>query len=162
MSLSLCSRQLNHILEVQNAINAHDVINKVLPHLARRNDEIAREVLALIAILLYNANRDVQVRYQQLSCDHYILLCRLMDHLLMVSWDSLAFTLPFSWCHTSVLAYLIRYQDYWHITFIPTPYICSGISNQIRGLLIPYICSGISYQISGLLTPVIGVSYHWY
>ncbi|XP_064599288.1 inositol 1,4,5-trisphosphate receptor type 1-like [Liolophura sinensis] len=53
-------RQLNHILEVQNAINAHDVINKVLPHLARRNDEIAREVLGLIAILLYNANRDVQ------------------------------------------------------------------------------------------------------
>ncbi|XP_046366515.2 inositol 1,4,5-trisphosphate receptor type 3-like isoform X5 [Haliotis rufescens] len=53
-------KQLNHIKDLQIAINQQDVIVKVLPHLARRNDEIAREVLAFICIMLFNANRDVQ------------------------------------------------------------------------------------------------------
>ncbi|KAL4234550.1 hypothetical protein ACF0H5_006191 [Mactra antiquata] len=53
-------KQLNHIREIQTAINAHDVVNKVLPHLARRNDAIAREVLAFVSIMLFNANREVQ------------------------------------------------------------------------------------------------------
>ncbi|XP_062618413.1 inositol 1,4,5-trisphosphate receptor type 1-like [Saccostrea cucullata] len=52
--------QLGHIKEVQNAINAHDFVNKVLPHIARRSDSICREVLAFLSIMLFNANRDVQ------------------------------------------------------------------------------------------------------
>ncbi|KAL3860316.1 hypothetical protein ACJMK2_010455, partial [Sinanodonta woodiana] len=53
-------KQLNHIKEIQNAINQHDVVNKVLPHLARRSDAIVREVLSFISIMLFNANREVQ------------------------------------------------------------------------------------------------------
>ncbi|XP_076449737.1 inositol 1,4,5-trisphosphate-gated calcium channel ITPR1-like isoform X2 [Babylonia areolata] len=53
-------KQLHHIKEVQVALNGHSTIIKVLPHLARRNDDIVREVLAFICIMLFNANRDVQ------------------------------------------------------------------------------------------------------
>ncbi|XP_041375271.1 inositol 1,4,5-trisphosphate receptor type 1-like [Gigantopelta aegis] len=53
-------KHLAYISEVQVAINGRDVIVKVLPHLARRNDEIAREVLAFICLMLFNANRVVQ------------------------------------------------------------------------------------------------------
>ncbi|XP_055890997.1 inositol 1,4,5-trisphosphate receptor-like isoform X3 [Biomphalaria glabrata] len=59
-SESKIKKQINRIKEVQNAINSHNVINKVLPHLSRRNDNIVREVLAFICIMLFNANRDVQ------------------------------------------------------------------------------------------------------
>ena len=58
---SVVHRQLLHIKEVQIALNCHSTIIKVLPHLARRNDDIVREVLAFICIMLFNANRDVQV-----------------------------------------------------------------------------------------------------
>lgn len=54
--------QLGHIKDVQNAINTHDFVNKVLPHIARRSDSICREVLAFLSIMLFNANREVQVR----------------------------------------------------------------------------------------------------
>nr|XP_019924346.2 inositol 1,4,5-trisphosphate receptor type 1 isoform X2 [Crassostrea gigas] len=52
--------QLGHIKDVQNAINTHDFVNKVLPHIARRSDSICREVLAFLSIMLFNANREVQ------------------------------------------------------------------------------------------------------
>ena len=54
-------RQLKQVRDVQNAINEHDFVRKVLPHIARRNDNIVREVLAIISGMLLNANRDVQV-----------------------------------------------------------------------------------------------------
>ncbi|XP_053402419.1 inositol 1,4,5-trisphosphate receptor type 1-like isoform X7 [Mercenaria mercenaria] len=53
-------KQLAHIKDIQTSINVHDVVNKVLPHLARRSDAIAREVLAFVSIMLFNANREVQ------------------------------------------------------------------------------------------------------
>ncbi|KAK7114914.1 hypothetical protein V1264_000891 [Littorina saxatilis] len=53
-------KQLSHVIEVQVALNGHSTIIKVLPHLARRNDDIVREVLAFICIMLFNANRNVQ------------------------------------------------------------------------------------------------------
>ncbi|PVD21456.1 hypothetical protein C0Q70_19629 [Pomacea canaliculata] len=53
-------KQLVYIKEVQVALNVHSTIIKVLPHLARRNDDIVREVLAFICIMLFNANRVVQ------------------------------------------------------------------------------------------------------
>ena len=55
-------RQLEHVREVQNAINGHDFVGKVLPHIARRNEALVREVLSFISGMLFNANRDVQVR----------------------------------------------------------------------------------------------------
>lgn len=40
-------------------------MRKSLPHLASRNDEIAKEVLAFLCIMLFNANSQVQVsRFQ--------------------------------------------------------------------------------------------------
>ena len=36
-------------------------MKKSLPHLASRNDEIAKEVLAFLCIMLFNANSQVQV-----------------------------------------------------------------------------------------------------
>ena len=61
MTFYFLNRQLAHIKDIQTAINAHDVVNKVLPHLARRSDAVAREVLAFVSIMLFNANREVQV-----------------------------------------------------------------------------------------------------
>ncbi|XP_059139568.1 inositol 1,4,5-trisphosphate receptor type 1-like isoform X3 [Physella acuta] len=59
-SESKIKKQINRIREVQCALNQHSVITKVLPHLARRSDSIAREVLAFICLMLFNANREVQ------------------------------------------------------------------------------------------------------
>ncbi|XP_035825085.1 inositol 1,4,5-trisphosphate receptor type 3 isoform X3 [Aplysia californica] len=59
-SESKIKKQINRVRDIQNAININDLIIKVLPHLARRSDDIAREVLAFICIMLFNANRDVQ------------------------------------------------------------------------------------------------------
>lgn len=56
-----------NIREVQTAINSHDFVGKVLPHIARRSDAIVREVLAFLGLMLFNANRDVQVGAQSLS-----------------------------------------------------------------------------------------------
>lgn len=56
-------RQLANIKEVQTAINSHDFVGKVLPHIARRSDAIVREVLAFLSLMLFNANRDVQVSH---------------------------------------------------------------------------------------------------
>ncbi|XP_060075349.1 inositol 1,4,5-trisphosphate receptor type 1-like [Ylistrum balloti] len=53
-------KQLLYIKEVQNAVNVHGFVEKVLPHVARRSDLIAREVLAFMSLMLFNANRDVQ------------------------------------------------------------------------------------------------------
>ncbi|XP_074663089.1 inositol 1,4,5-trisphosphate-gated calcium channel ITPR3-like [Tubulanus polymorphus] len=51
---------LKLIADLQAIINNYGVALKVLPHLARPSDDIAREVLALLCILLFNANRCVQ------------------------------------------------------------------------------------------------------
>ncbi|CAG5132421.1 unnamed protein product, partial [Candidula unifasciata] len=52
--------QINTVKDVQSALNSHNAIVKVLPHLARRSDNIAKEVLGFICLMLFNANRDVQ------------------------------------------------------------------------------------------------------
>ncbi|CAC5357472.1 unnamed protein product [Mytilus coruscus] len=57
---SSVKRQLEHVKDVQNAVNNHDFVRKVLPHIARRNDALVREVLAMISGMLFNANRHVQ------------------------------------------------------------------------------------------------------
>ncbi|ESO91009.1 hypothetical protein LOTGIDRAFT_163525 [Lottia gigantea] len=52
--------QLKIISTIQNFYDARGSMNKSLPHLASRNDEIAKEVLAFLCIMLFNANAVVQ------------------------------------------------------------------------------------------------------
>ena len=54
------SRQLTRIRAIQNALVEMGAIEKVLPLLARSNDDIAKETLAFLSTLLFNANKDVQ------------------------------------------------------------------------------------------------------
>ena len=49
------------IRELQIELNDQGAVIKVLPHLARPSDRIAKEVLAVICIMLFNANASVQV-----------------------------------------------------------------------------------------------------
>jgi inositol 1,4,5-triphosphate receptor type 1 len=49
------------ISEIQNLFDRCGAMNKSLPHLASRNDEIAKEVLAFLCCMLFNANTGVQV-----------------------------------------------------------------------------------------------------
>ncbi len=58
---SRVGRQLGRIRELQNAIVEMNVIPKSLPLLARSSDDTARETLAFLARLLFNANAFVQV-----------------------------------------------------------------------------------------------------
>ncbi|XP_055955374.1 inositol 1,4,5-trisphosphate receptor type 1 [Patella vulgata] len=53
-------QQLKMISTIQNFYDARGSMNKSLPHLASRNDEIAKEVLAFLCIMLFNANAVVQ------------------------------------------------------------------------------------------------------
>ena len=55
------SRQLTRIRAIQNALVEMGAKEKVLPLLARSNDDIAKETLAFLSTLLFNANKDVQV-----------------------------------------------------------------------------------------------------
>ena len=54
-------RQVALIRDLQNHLNDMGAVIKVLPHLARPSDRIAKEVLAFVCIMLFNANADVQV-----------------------------------------------------------------------------------------------------
>lgn len=42
-------------------MNEMGAVIKALPHLARPSDRIAKEVLAFVCIMLFNANAEVQV-----------------------------------------------------------------------------------------------------
>ena len=55
-------RQIALIRELQIEVNELGGVVKSLPHLARPADRIAKEVLAFVALMLFNANEDVQVR----------------------------------------------------------------------------------------------------
>uniref|UniRef100_A0A1I8IWZ2 RIH_assoc domain-containing protein n=1 Tax=Macrostomum lignano TaxID=282301 RepID=A0A1I8IWZ2_9PLAT len=50
----------SRIAQVQNAVNGHQAMLKVLPNLVKPSDNIAREVLNFLAAMLYNGNADVQ------------------------------------------------------------------------------------------------------
>ncbi|XP_071092410.1 inositol 1,4,5-trisphosphate-gated calcium channel ITPR3-like isoform X4 [Haliotis cracherodii] len=53
-------RSLKLIACVQNFYECNGAMKKSLPHLASRNDEIAKEVLGFLCIMLFNANQQVQ------------------------------------------------------------------------------------------------------
>ncbi|PAA53234.1 hypothetical protein BOX15_Mlig001696g3 [Macrostomum lignano] len=53
-------RRIAAIAQVQMALNKHDAMLKVLPHLSKQSDEIVREVLSFLANMLFNGNEEVQ------------------------------------------------------------------------------------------------------
>ena len=59
---SYFSRQLATIKDLQNAFNQKEALWKVLPHVARQNDILVKEVLGFISAMLFNANSETQVR----------------------------------------------------------------------------------------------------
>jgi len=56
-----CGRHLALIRSIQVELNEMGAVTKALPHLARPCDRVAKEVLAFISIMLFNANEPVQV-----------------------------------------------------------------------------------------------------
>ncbi|CAH1800283.1 unnamed protein product [Owenia fusiformis] len=60
-------KKLKRIEEAQNALNEHDAILKVLPHLSKPGDDIIREVLAFVACMLFGGNKNVQAS----MCDYF-------------------------------------------------------------------------------------------
>ena len=46
---------------VQNALDEHGAMLKILPHLSKTTDDIVREVLAFLAVMLFSGNQSVQV-----------------------------------------------------------------------------------------------------
>jgi len=63
------------IHDLQLELNEMGAMVKVLPHLARPSDQIAKEVLAFICLSLFNANEDVQVQFIPLTA-----LCNLFSY----------------------------------------------------------------------------------
>ncbi|CAH1798712.1 unnamed protein product [Owenia fusiformis] len=59
-SLAFNKRQLMFIRSVQSLLNGRGALIQVLPHLARKNDRIVREVLCFVSIMLFNANAEAQ------------------------------------------------------------------------------------------------------
>ena len=55
-------RTLHYITNVQNYYDVKGSMRKCLPHLATRNEDVAREVLGFLCIMLFNANMHVQVQ----------------------------------------------------------------------------------------------------
>lgn len=54
-------RQIALIRNLQIELNEMGAVVKALPHLARPSDTIAKEVLAFVCLMLFNANAEVQV-----------------------------------------------------------------------------------------------------
>jgi len=46
---------------MQNFYDVKGAMRKALPHLATRNEDLAKEVLGFLCIMLFNANTSVQV-----------------------------------------------------------------------------------------------------
>ena len=54
-------RTSNFITNIQNYYDTKGAMRKSLPHLATRSEDVAREVLGFLCIMLFNANAKVQV-----------------------------------------------------------------------------------------------------
>jgi inositol 1,4,5-triphosphate receptor type 1 len=74
-------RQLVRITDMQNFFLKLGVMEKVLPLLARSNDEIVRETLACLSTVLFNANAKVQV------IDESFHLCCYSKNNVSTAWD---------------------------------------------------------------------------
>ena len=74
-------RQLDVISNVQSTLNAQRALPKVLIHLSRKSDKIVCEVLSFISVMLFNANKESQVRdcFKHVISQHlYLLLLPLL------------------------------------------------------------------------------------
>uniref|UniRef100_A0A1I8IDC1 Inositol 1,4,5-trisphosphate receptor n=1 Tax=Macrostomum lignano TaxID=282301 RepID=A0A1I8IDC1_9PLAT len=60
MSEFRVKRGLKNIAEIQNTLNSFDLMKHALPHLASTSGLVAKEVLSLLGIMLFNANEKVQ------------------------------------------------------------------------------------------------------
>uniref|UniRef100_A0A1I8GXE5 RIH_assoc domain-containing protein n=1 Tax=Macrostomum lignano TaxID=282301 RepID=A0A1I8GXE5_9PLAT len=60
MSEFRVKRGLKTIADIQSTLNSFDLMKHALPHLASSNSQIAKEVLSLLGIMLFNANEKVQ------------------------------------------------------------------------------------------------------
>lgn len=58
---SLFYRKLKAISDIQDTLNHFDVITSVIEHLNCPQDDVVRETLAFLCMLLYNGNENVQV-----------------------------------------------------------------------------------------------------
>lgn len=58
-------RILKGIANIQKFYDSKQAMKKILPHLATRNELVAKETLGFLCSLLLNANRSVQVRLTQ-------------------------------------------------------------------------------------------------
>ena len=63
-------RTLHYITNIQNFYDVKGSMRKCLPHLATRNEDVAREVLGFLCIMLFNANIHVQVQTVASREDH--------------------------------------------------------------------------------------------
>ena len=54
---------MKHIAGIQNLYDKKGAMKKCLPHLATRCEDVAKEVLGFLCIMLFNANTSVQVNF---------------------------------------------------------------------------------------------------
>ncbi|KAL4233980.1 hypothetical protein ACF0H5_005635 [Mactra antiquata] len=54
------AKGLKSINEIQNLYDSQKAMMKILPHLATRNEDVAKEVLGFLCVMLFNANHVVQ------------------------------------------------------------------------------------------------------
>ena len=73
-------RTSNYITHIQNYYDTKGAMRKCLPHLATRSEDVAREVLGFLCIMLFNANAQVQVHI------HVLLRVIMSFEKPLVSW----------------------------------------------------------------------------
>ena len=65
ITFPLVSRLLTKIKNLQNILSKDGIIKKVMPLMDRSGLNIGKEVFCLLNCLLFNANRNIQVRFGQ-------------------------------------------------------------------------------------------------
>lgn len=88
MHMSLFYRKLKAISDVQDTLNHFDVIASVIEHLNCPQDDVVRETLAFLCMLLYNGNENVQVLFIHKCWQR-----------LIAKWNTLAKFRGFLWVH---------------------------------------------------------------
>lgn len=88
MHMSLFYRKLKAISDVQDTLNHFDVIASVIEHLNCPQDDVVRETLAFLCMLLYNGNENVQVLFIHKCWQR-----------LIAKWKTLAKFRGFLWVH---------------------------------------------------------------
>lgn len=106
MHMSLFYRKLKAISDVQDTLNHFDVIASVIEHLNCPQDDVVRETLAFLCMLLYNGNENVQVLFIHKCWQR-----------LIAKWKTLAKFRGFLWVHLWVFftSFCINWYDFYKI-----------------------------------------------